>query len=152
MNDIIQSVGTIVKQENLASVEHDTNCKALLLESLLPYPGYHGTTIPDRLEPDSLFAVTKTDHNNESIIRVIQKVKSNCDINFDAVPGTIMLDNSPSRIIRIKGLPYAKAGDVIKLFEKYGIQFKKERKIAPYDSLIHIFKFFDMKKLSDGIY
>ncbi len=58
-NNIIQSLGTIVKKEKLASVESETNCKALILESLLPYPGYHGTTIPDQLEPESLFVFTR---------------------------------------------------------------------------------------------
>jgi len=54
----IQTIGTVIKKEKLASVESATSSQALILESLQPFPGYHGTTIPDQLDPDSLFAVT----------------------------------------------------------------------------------------------
>ena len=80
--DIIRSVGTIVKGEKLASVENETNSKALILESFLPYPGYHGTTTPDYLEPESLFAVTKIIYPDDKIIRAIQRVKKICNNLF----------------------------------------------------------------------
>ena len=150
--DIIRTVGIIRKGEKLASVEHDTKSKAMILESLLPYPGYHGTTIPDTLEPESLFAVTKVDHTDEDIIRSIQKVKKVCKVGFDAAPGTIFIENNRARIIRFKDLQYSKVGDVINEFEKVGISFKRARKIAPYESIIRIVKYFNLKKLDDGIY
>ncbi len=150
--DTIRTVGVIVKKEKLASVEHDTHSKALVLESLLPYPGYHGTTIPDTLEPESLFAVTKTEYTEEEIIRAIQNVKKDCKINFDAAPGILILENSPVNIIRFKDLPYNKVGDVINPFENSGIVFKKARKIGAYEGIIRIFKYFNLSKLSDGIY
>ncbi len=150
--DIIRSVGTIVKCEKLASVENETNSKALILESFQPYPGYHGTTIPDDLEPESLFAVTKNSYTDEKIIRAIQRVKKVCSISFDAAPGTIILQNNPANIIRFKGLPYNMVSKVIQHFIDERIEFEKERKIAPYDSIINIRKFFTMNKLSEGIY
>ena len=150
--DIIRSVGTIVKKEKLASVENETNSKALILESSLPYPGYHGTTTPDYLEPESLFAVTKNTYSDEQIIRAIQIVKNNCKISFDAAPGTIILKNNPVSIIRFKGLPYNLISEVIEHFITTGIEFEKARKIAPYMGIIYIRKFFNLNKLSDGIY
>lgn len=153
MNDnIIQSVGTIIKKEKLASVENETNGKVLILESLLPYPGYHGTTIPDTLEPDSLFAVTKNLYLDEKIIRSIQKVKKVFKIPFDAAPGTIILRNNLVNIIRFKGLSYGKIAEVIQHFKDVGIEFEKARKIAPYESIIRIRRFIRLNKCSDGIY
>ncbi len=151
-NDIIRSVGTIVKGEKLASVENETHSKALILESFLPYPGYHGTTTPDYLEPESLFAVTKLIYPDEQIIRAIQKVKKVYSIPFDAAPGTIILKNNPVCIIRFKGLTYNMIAEVIEHFVDVGIDFEKTRKIAPYESIIKIRKFFTMNKISDGVY
>lgn len=150
--DTIRSVGTIVKREKLASVENETNSKALILESLLPYPGYHGTTIPDKLEPESLFVVTKTTYTDEQIIRAIQKVKKVYSIWFDAAPGTIMLMNNPVEIIRFKGLSYNMISEVLQHFNDAGIEFDKARKVTPYESIIKIRKFFNLNKLEDGIY
>ena len=153
MNDnIIQSVGTIIKKEKLASVENETNCRLLILESLLPYPGYHGTTIPDYLEPESLFVVTRNMYTDEQIIRAIQKVKTVYKIPFDAAPGTIFLKNNPANIIRFKGLSYNMISEVIEHFTDVGIEFEKVKKIAPYKTTIKIRKFFRLNKLVDGIY
>ncbi len=150
--NIIQSVGTIVKKEKLASVESETNCKSLILESLLPYPGYHGTTIPDKLEPESLFVVTKKAYTNEVIIRAIQKVKSATKITFDAVPGTIFLKNNPVNIIRFKDLSYGLISEIVGLFIDAGIEFERAKKISAYETIISIRKFFRLNKLSENIY
>jgi len=149
---IIQSVGTIVKKEKLASVESQTNCKSLILESLLPYPGYHGTTIPDKLEPESLFVVTKKEYTDEVIIRSIQKVKNLTKITFDAVPGTIFLKNNPVNIIRFKNLSYGLISEIVGLFIGVGIQFEKTKNIVAYETIIGIRKFFRLSKLSENIY
>jgi len=150
--NIIQSVGSIVKKEKLASVESETNCKSLILESLLPYPGYHGTTIPDKLEPESLFVVTKKAYTDEVVIRAIQKVKSATKITFDAVPGTIFLKNNPVNIIRFKDLSYGLISEIVGLFIDAGIEFERAKKISAYETIISIRKFFRLNKLSKNIY
>ncbi|MBT3173946.1 MAG: hypothetical protein HN336_03795 [Lentimicrobiaceae bacterium] len=151
-NDIIRTVGTILKREKLASVVHETKSKALILESLQPFPGYHGTTIPDKLEPEALFVVTRVKYHDEQIIRSTQKIKRICKINFDAVPGTLFIENKPVNIIRFKDLSYDMAGEIINYFIDEGIEFKKSRRISPYESKIYIRKFFNLKKVDDGIY
>ncbi len=150
--ETIRSVGTIVKKEKLASVENETNSKALILESFLPFPGYHGTTIPDHLEPESLFAVVKNNYSDEQIIRAIQTVKSKNNLLFDAAPGTIYLKNNPVTIIRFKELSYSKIGEVIDGFVKAGIDFDRAKRVPPYDSIISIRKFFNLNKIGDGIF
>lgn len=152
IDNIIQSVGAIIKKEKLASVENETNSRFLILESLLPYPGYHGTNIPDNFEPESLFVVTKSMYNDEQIIRSIQKVKENYNRPFDAAPGTIYIKNNLVNIIRFKGLSYNMISEVLEHFMDVGIEFEKIKKIAPYESIIKIRKFFRLNKLDDGIY
>jgi len=150
--DTIRSVGTIVKREKLASVENETNSKALILESLLPYPGYHGMNLPENMEPESLFAVTKINYTDEQIIRAIQNVKKIYSIWFDAAPGTIHLQNNPVSIIRFKGLSYNLIAEVLQHFVDEGIEFDRARKVSPYESIIRIRKFFNLNKLEAGIY
>lgn len=152
MNTIIQSLGTIVKKENLTSVESFPHGKILCLESQLPYPGYYGTTIPDNIEPKSIFIVTKTVYNDEKIIRAIKSIKSSGKYNFDAVPGTIILQNNSVNIIRIKGSSFNEISTICELFNQHGIEFEKSRKISLYKGIIKIRKFFRIEKLADGIY
>ncbi len=47
---IIETIGTIEKKESLEPVKY----RNLVLETVTPFPGYHGTTIPDTDVPSSL--------------------------------------------------------------------------------------------------
>jgi hypothetical protein len=151
-NKIFQTIGTVTKEEKIASVESETYTNILLLESLLPFPGYHGSTVPDKLHPDAIFAVTKLLYNDERIIRCIQSVKNKVSLSFDAAPGTLNFQNKDVNFVRFKGLQYQSFGEVIKKFEECGIEFKKHRAVSPYTTLIRVRKFFKLKEVMDGIY
>jgi hypothetical protein len=148
----IKSVGAITKKENLASVEDETKSNVLVLESLYPFPGYHGTTVPDRTDPRSLFLVTKQMYDDDTIIRAIRQVKINYPHHFDGAPGRITLFNEPARSIRIKYLHYDQVGELVAAFQQAGIQFRREEKVAEYSSLIKITKYFIVNPVSEGIY
>jgi hypothetical protein len=150
--DRIKSVGVITKKENLATVEHDTRSTAMVLESLFPFPGYHGTTVPDRTDPRSLFMVTRQHYGDDNIIRAIQQVKKTFPYHFDGAPGKITLFNEPASSIRIKYLHYHEVGELVMAFEKQGIEFRREEKVAAYSSIIKITKYFILKPVSEGIY
>jgi len=148
----IQTIGTVIKKEKLASVESATNSQALILENLQPFPGYHGTTIPDQLDPDSLFAVTSIMHNDERILRAIQAVRKQYPKTFNATPGTISLQNKPVNVIRFKSVSYHAISELIKHFEEAGIDFLKAKKTAPYESIIRIRKHFKMQEISEHVF
>ncbi len=148
----IQTIGTVIKKEKLASVESATSSQALILESLQPFPGYHGTTIPDQLDPDSLFAVTSVMHNDERILRAIQAVKKQYHKSFNATPGTIALQNKQVNVIRFKSVSYHAISEIIQHFKEAGIDFLKAKKTAPYESIIRIRKFFKMQEISEHVF
>jgi hypothetical protein len=148
----LESIGMISKKENLASVENDTKSSALVLESLYPFPGYHGTTVPDRTDPRSLFLVTNTIFNDNKIIRAISNIKKTFPHSFDGAPGVLNLYNEPTGAIRLKYLPYEHVGELVSAFQDEGITFLKSRKVAEYNSIIKITKYFSINKVSDGIY
>lgn len=149
---ILDTIGVITKKENFVSVESETGSNALVLESLQPYPGYHGLTVPDSLEPDSLFAITKLMYDDEAVIRAIQAVKKTFKGKFDAAPGTINIQNMDNNFIRLKYLPYARVGEVLQEFEKTGIEFKKKKYIAPFESILKVRKFFTVEESAEGIF
>lgn len=148
----IETFGKLVKKEKFRSVENETFSDKLILENIEPYPGYHGTTIPDSLEADSLFVITNVNYNEERLIRAIQQVKQKIDVDFNGATGSVRYQNKAYNFIRFKHLPYNRVGDVLRLFEKTGIEFRKYRKVAPYESLIEVRKFFSMEEITGGIY
>ena len=150
--DIIQTVGTLTKKETLASVQNEMNCNILMLESQQPFPGYHGLTIPEIQEPESLFALTSGEFSSEFIIRTVRDINKEVAYNFSATPGTIQFKNGLSEVIRFKGLSYNKVGEVISIFIAAGIGFKKHRAISPYLSIIKVRKFFKVEKISSRIF
>ena len=152
---IIESVGILVKKEELSSVISETNSNKLILESTKPFPGYYDRhSGPFERDSHSLFAITKLMHNDERIIRCIQGIKNdpNPKHDFDGAPGTLQLKNETVNFVRFKLLPYHLAGEILDLFTDKGIEFRRAKKIARYETFIRVRKFFSMKETMEGIY
>lgn len=149
---IIETIGTITKKELVASVENEIYSNKLVIENQEPYPGYHGTTVPDHLESDSIFAITKLLYNDERVYRAITAVKKEISHDFDGAAGTLTYQNKGYNCVRFKRLPYRLVGEVLTQFEAHGIEFRKSRKVSPFQSMIKVRKFFSIKEVSEGIY
>lgn len=151
-NRIIETVGTITKKENLAIFECETN-KALVLESLKPYPGYNGTTVPEDTHPGGMFLVTNENYSGEKIIRATMSVKKKTSIAFDAAPARITLFNTMSPCIRINDLQTCRqVEEMVKLYQECGIEFKKIKKIEPFDGIIVVRKYFRLEEVEKAFY
>jgi len=150
--NLFETVGTISKKELLASFDYETD-NAMVLESLKPYPGYHGTTVPDSLNPNSLFFVTNKKYSGESIIRATMEVKKTFEPTFDAVPGQITVFNTLTPCIRIKNLmSIHNIEPLVKSYREAGIGFLKSKKILSFNGLIKIRKYFTLDIVDSGIY
>ena len=149
---VIETVGNITKKELVASVRNETYSNKLILENQEPYPGYNDTSIPDRLEPDSIFAITKLQYNDERMYRAIAAVRKAVSYDFDGAAGTLTYQNKGYNCVRFKRLPYKHVGEILSLFEKKGIEFLKARKTDAFQSIIKVRKFFSVKEIADGIY
>lgn len=145
----IETIGTIEKKETLVSLSYND----LVLESLHPFPGYHGTTVPDQQNPKSIFLVLKSKYDEEQIIRATFKIKENYPSYFDAAPGTISVYNQIEPCIRIKELEnYQLIPELIALYKAEGLQFMKGKSIKEYYGLIRIKKYFILDEVNDGVY
>ena len=153
--NVIETLGKIVKKEIIGTIEPDLSAGYLLLENQHPFPGYHGRSVPDfhELIPDSIFAVTKSIYDSETLLRAAHKVRREFKKKFDAATGQVNVFNEMHPCVRIKLLQsYKDLAELLNLFNKYGIQFIKYRKTEPHEGLIKINKFFQLELLEPGIY
>lgn len=146
------SIGTVTKKEKLTVAEQIKATSSLILETLNPYSGYYGTTVPDNDDPISIFLVTKHIYNEDKVIRFIQNVKKTFKTSFDAVPGQITLSNKSMGIIRIRCISQTQIGELIEAFKKQGAEFMPKQRLAPFDGLIKITKYFNTEEVEDGIF
>jgi len=149
LNEIIETIGSIEKKEIIESLNFDD----LVLESLHPFPGYHGTSVPDQTNPKSVFLVLRNNYPEEDIIRAILKIKQKLPTYFDASPGTITIFNQVEPCIRVKELDnYTFIPELLSQFKSEGFAFMKSRKVDSYEGLIRIKKYFILDEINDGIY
>ncbi len=143
---IIETIGHVEKKETLKSIGYSD----LVLESEHPYPGYHGTTVPDQVNPKSLFLLTRTKYADEFIIRAIKAVKKRHNFSFDGSPAKVFYQNSMVQAIRVKDLDnYQQVPDILKAFKEEGIAFLGGRNVKPYSGLIRVTKYFLLKPITD---
>jgi hypothetical protein len=146
---LLETIGTIEKKEMLGPVGYE----ALVLEAFKPFPGYHGTTVPDSVIPNSLFAITRSKYTEEKIIRAIQKIKKEKDFTFDGSPGMVTLYNMLNPCVRFRDLKtYDEMPEILKAFENEGIEFMSNRNIEPFSGLIKVKKYFLLEVISDELF
>jgi hypothetical protein len=146
---ILETIGTIEKKELLGPVGYDE----LVLESFEPFPGYHGTTVPDTVKPKSLFIITRSKYIEEKIIRITQKIKKEKGLDFDGTPGHVSLYNMLNPCIRIRDLrSFEGVPEILKAYKDEGIEFMTNRKIEPFSGIIKVKKYFLLDPISDEVF
>jgi len=146
------SIGTVTKKGKLILNDRIDCTAALIFIEEYPYSGYYGTTVPDKGEPKSLFLVTRTDYDDDKIIRAIQGVKSHCEYDFDAVPGTISFLNKNFGMIRIRNISCLQVLMLIDAFREEGIEFNHHQKFPAFEGIIRVTKYFNTEEVEDGIF
>lgn len=146
---IIETIGTIEKKELLGPVGY----AELVLESFAPFPGYHGTTVPDSDKPKSLFVITRSKYTEEKIIRATQKIKHEGKFDFDATPGLVTLYNMLNPCIRFKDVGnYGQIPEILQSYKDEGIEFMTNRKIEPFTGIIKVKKYFLIRQQTETTY
>src|SRR6056297_925006 len=67
--------GHIKKQETLITLGNKNIAHCGVLESLHPFPGYHGKNLPDEEKPRSLFLLLSSKHSTEEVARHTKAIK-----------------------------------------------------------------------------
>lgn len=149
---IIETLGGVAKEESLVTLDNHIMPNSYVLETLEPFPGYHGSNLPTDSKPISVFLITKVKYSTEKILRITHNIKKYFGHNFDAVPGTICIRNNIIPCIRIRDLDnYEYIGDLQKCFFSEGILFAKKKNMKA-DALIKLKKHFTIQEIEEGIY
>jgi hypothetical protein len=148
----MESWGTIIKEEHVVSLSMKVLSNTLVLETKLPFPGYFGQNIPDKMTPNSLFIVMEKDYEDFYIARTLQKISKEMEHKCYGAFGLIETGNMKYYCIRLKNLDCFENIPVIqkKLIEK-GIQLHKYKQINT-PALIRIKKCFLFEKIDEDIY
>ena len=149
---IIETLGAVAKEETLVPLVVHIMPNSFVLETIEPFPGYHGSNLPTDSKPVSVFLITKVKYSTEKILRIAHNVKKYFGHHFDAVPGTICIQNNIFPCIRIRDLDnYELIGDLQKCFFSEGVLFAKKRNIKS-DAIIKLKKHFTIQEIEEGIF
>ncbi|MBU8893685.1 MAG: hypothetical protein KOO66_12975 [Bacteroidales bacterium] len=149
---LIETIGYIKKEANLSTLEGYIIPNTLVLESLHPYPDYHGKNLPEKSKPRSLFLIVNKDYSYEEIARVTKKIKQEFEFDFNASQGNIYFKTTSYPCIRIKYLKsFTFLPELQGLFQEYGIKFAKQKMINS-KGIIIINKHFFVSESGEGLY
>lgn len=147
----IEIFGYIKKEETLITVESNIIPNTFVLESLKPFPGYHGD-LPDKSQPFSLFLITTKDYSYEEIGRITKSICESISFNFNASHGYIHFKSETLFCIRLKYLRSFTFIPELQNFYKDGeIKFAKHKQIND-SAIIVVNKTFNVAEIGEGIY
>lgn len=152
--DVIETIGSITKMENLQSLEEDILENTLVLRNIDPFPGYHASAgqTENSIKPVSVFIILRYRYAPEKINKLnkelIQNRYTRCYPSF----GEIITRDSIYPCIRLKGIDNSgQIPSIQDYFVKNDIQLMSFRKIES-PGRIKIFKTFRLMELNDGLY
>lgn len=148
----IEVFGGIAKLENLVSLHEHVMQNTLVLESEVPFPGYHGANLPQEPVPNALFFVTSKMHTIEKVIRATTDIKKYFPHKFDSATGKICIYNDTMGCIRIRGLEsFDFISELQANFIDAGFKFKK-RKTVNAPCIIQLKKSFIIEPVSNNTF
>lgn len=151
-DNIIKSHGTITKEEILTNIEYKIMPNTLVLESSLPFPGYHGRNLPENPAPGMIYLITDERYDGEDILRAAKKVKQISTENFSASYGKAIIYPGTFYFIRVRSLScFDCIPQIQEAFAAEGISFMKKKQIS-HEALIKVQKLFLLEKIDDYLY
>ena len=148
----IETMGVLLKEEMLQTLDHMVVPNTLVLESLEPFPGYHGINTPEDSKPDSIYLVTEKQFPPESVFRASRNQFGRTLLPLDSCPSNIFIHHTHLPCIRIKGLNnYSFISDIQMNYINQDITFSTHRKINDL-GLIRIEKVFCLELLEEHYY
>jgi hypothetical protein len=147
---ILETFGSLIKEENLKTVEDGIIPNTLVLENKEPFPGYYGA-VPNDKVPDSFFLVMTKKESTEKILRLTYIIRKNSNIDFEGSPGRICIYNDTYFSIRIRGLDdFSRLEEIQNYYRDNGIEYMKKKKIDA-NAVIQIKKIFEVKELEENV-
>jgi len=151
-NRVLEVYGYIKKKEILTTIDEHIIPQSWVLESLNPFPSYHGSNLPDESDPRSLFLMLTNSLSFEEVARMSRKIKHHFQHEFNASEGCIYFKPYTYPCIRLKYLSSFKyISRLQELFAEAGARYMKTREMER-EGLIKINKPFLVMEQEPGIY
>ena len=148
---MLESFGTVAKEEHVKWVENNILPNSCVLENLEPFPGYHGENLPTDQGPDTFFLITTEEHSSEKIFRISDNIRTYTGYSFDGSPARLCIGNDTYHAIRIRDLnSYEPLEEIQKCYLDTGIRFQK-KKIIDGTALIELKKIFSLEWVNENI-
>ena len=149
----IETIGFIIKEEILESLNHDIIPNTFVLINRDPFPGYHGQDLPgESANIDSVFFVTKQKYSTEQIYRASNNIKRYFVHEFDAVQAEVNVFNDKFPCIRVRNLKsFDQIAELQSCLKDEGFKFAKRQKVST-SGLIKVYKNFNLEQTEDFFY
>ncbi|MFO7656586.1 MAG: hypothetical protein R6W78_05930 [Bacteroidales bacterium] len=149
---LIESLGILTKEVTFNTVKGIIVPNTLVLETLMPYPGYHGEYLPTDTKPEDIFLITGKKFPSDFIFRTIKKVRKFLSKPLDATPCEILIYNDHYYGIRIRSLEsYEMIRELQQWFMDEGVSLMKN-KIINTEGILNLKKLFSLERINDGIF
>lgn len=153
-NEVIETIGSITKMEEVCSLEQDTVKNTMVLRTTNPFPGYQPGEKEDKafIKPGSIFIILRYRYAPEKINRINKNLLYSRITTCYPSSGEIITRDMILPCIRIKGLTDFSAVPVIQNFFK-----RHDLKLMDYQPVesaarIKIFKNFKLVEIGEGLY
>ncbi|MBN2611828.1 MAG: hypothetical protein JXB00_09765 [Bacteroidales bacterium] len=148
----IESLGILTKEVKFNTVKDNIVPNTLVLETLMPYPGYYGEYLPTDTKPEDIFLINDKRYPSDSIFRTIKRVKKFLSASLDAAPCKIIIYNDQYYGIRLKKIgSYEIIKELQQWFIDENIKMMKFKNINA-DGLVNIKKLFLLERINHGIF
>ena len=148
----IESIGYILKVENLSPVLYYVMENTLVMESLEPFPGYHGKHVPTSLKPRNIYLMVKYGYDFEEIARLSREIHKSFPYRFSGTPAEIEIGNKRCHAIRIKFLEsFEMVTELQGLYKDAGIRFRKFKRLEG-SARIKVHRYFLVEETTPGIF
>lgn len=151
MNEKFEVLGSLIKEEELKCLTEKILTNTCVLESDVPFPGYHHD-VPIEAVPYLVFLMTSKAYNREQVTRAAHNIKKYCTFKFDAASCEIFINNNILPCVRITGLEnYEDISELQSDFQSEGFEFMKKEMIHA-KGIIKIKKTFVLEEVRPGIF
>ena len=145
---ILETFGSIIKEEKLITVKEGITPNTLVLENQVPFPGYYGASPTDKV-PDSFFLILVQKESTEKIMRLTHIIRNNSHIDFDGSPVKICVYNDNYFGIRIRNLSdFSQLEELQNYYRDNGLSFMKKKNIDT-EGVIEVKKIFKLREVDE---
>jgi hypothetical protein len=148
---MLETFGSIIKEEQVITIEKGILPNTAVLEDMGLYPGYYGANIPAQDKPDTVFLIINKNISTEDVFRYTYEIKKRTGIDFEGAAAVVTIFNNDYQAIRVRNISgFENIAEIQEYYKDMGVTFARQRKIEGV-AVIQIKKIFKVENITDRI-